>query len=1272
MAYLYLAKQIGIAVAFAAWAYIVAKGLFAGSSLRLSPVAEVALLVPVGLAVAIGLLFGLGIVGAFTGPWILAGAVLLPAFACWRLRDRFASGLSGLSGTLRAIACRETPARLAMALIAGVVLVPVALDALTPPYMSDEVRYHLPYALHFLEQGRIVPDLYLRYPFHTLNVNLLYGAALGVGDDVTPHYIHLLLGCLTGLALYVLAAPRCGRTLAFCAVLLFFVTPSFRLFAPTAMVDLGLAAFVTATLACLDRARSQPALVVCAGLAFGAALGTKYLALALLPLVVAWAAYRTRDSRQIARFALVAVLAGAPWYIYNLIWTGNPISPFAGEWLGSWPWTADDLAAQTRELNQWAGQRSLSDLLSLPYQLVFEPHRFRVQSVPAPTAFGLMALVLLPWWSPKIRPYGILVLVVVTVWFFTASNFRYLVAILPVWCLISVWSVERALWWAVSVVARRKVIPEAARGHVLPAAAAIVLVFVVYHFLQYSRWLDRDAVTERVVHRDRFLRERVPVYGVAEHLRRSGVRGETIFVFPPGALFSYARANRVVGDYFGPMGYSRKFIFNWVCPERLLERLQDISLMVISQEFLKIRPELKRGLGSRSTTEYADRYAVVFRIESGNEHPYEDPRQDSNTTGSRYDTYAALGHDTGHVVPYFPVASDGFVQGFVRIANHSDKAGTVVIHGIDDAGARYEPIPLALGARETRSFRADHLVACGFAKRVSGSPGEDEDEAGNWRFSLATELDMEALGYIRTQDGFMSSMHETARTTRGPDGRTIHHVPFFNPGRERSPASHLRLVNPGDREVVVTIAGRDDAGEASSEEVRLSLPGGTACRLGASALESGASGGEGSGCGITDGHLGSGQGRWRLSVAVTGGDIRVMSLLTSSRGHLTNLSASAGVRSGAHTLPLFLPAPDSDEEPQGLARIVNHSDAAGTVEIHGIDDTGAWHGPVTLALDGRQAVNLDSGDLEAGNPSKGLHEGLGDGAGYWRLRLATELDIEALAYARTRDGLLTSMHEVARAAPRGERETVHYVPFFNPGRNRRKASRMRLSNSGPRDVEVTIEGRDSAGMEAPGGVVSLTLPAGQACMLSARALESGKPTSEADTCTGEPFAIDGRLGRGAGKWSLLVIAEGGDVQVMSLLKTPSGHLANMSTSHGVPPAGRPIGGAWIDGLPEVAIAQVEQWGPQSGTVGEPFNVQPDGDSALWFRFLKLDRNRDYEIHVGSQPTVTTTNAERNLITAGLTTRQSRRLVSTEDRVPIYLVDPLRGKQLIGHFHIRPP
>lgn len=230
------------------------------------------------------------------------------------------------------------------------------------------------------------------------------------------------------------------------------------------------------------------------------------------------------------------------------------------------------------------------------------------------------------------------------------------------------------------------------------------------------------------------------------------------------------------------------------------------------------------------------------------------------------------------------------------------------------------------------------------------------------------------------------------------------------------------------------------------------------------------------------------------------------------------------------TIPLVTAA--SDRNRHSMVRIVNHSDFAGTVRIHAIDDAGRRHGPVSLSLDARAAVQLGSGDLEEGAPSKGLPEGVGRGSGHWRLELAADVYIEVLAYLRTPDGLLTSMHDVAAATAEGSNR--YYLPLVNPGSNLRQRSLLRLINPGSGPAEVVITGVDNAGQEAPArGVVRLTLEAGEARMLGARELEQGGPE------------LAGQLGDGTGKWRLLISADR-PIQVMSLLQFPTGHLTNVS------------------------------------------------------------------------------------------------------------------------------
>ena len=232
-----------------------------------------------------------------------------------------------------------------------------------------------------------------------------------------------------------------------------------------------------------------------------------------------------------------------------------------------------------------------------------------------------------------------------------------------------------------------------------------------------------------------------------------------------------------------------------------------------------------------------------------------------------------------------------------------------------------------------------------------------------------------------------------------------------------------------------------------------------------------------------------------------------------------------------HAIPFFTPAGDVQ---QGFTRIINHSNRAGTVRITGADDEGTSHGPITLSLNARQTRHFNSEDLERGNPSKGLSGGLGDGQGYWRLRLESDLELEVGAYIRTADGFLSSVHDVVPAVEVAG-ETVHRVSIFNPGSNRNQVSWLRLANLTRGRVDVRIRGRDDAGRAAPGGEVALTLPAGGARQMSAQALEEGS------------VDFSGRLGDGRGKWQLFVRADG-NIEVGSGVQTPSGHLTNLSVS----------------------------------------------------------------------------------------------------------------------------
>ena len=465
----------------------------------------------------------------------------------------------------------------------------------------------------------------------------------------------------------------------------------------------------------------------------------------------------------------------------------------------------------------------------------------------------------------------------------------------------------------------------------------------------------------------------------------------------------------------------------------------------------------------------------------------------------------------GRHVYLFPSASEPLREGFVRVINHSAEAGEVTIDPVDDSGREFDTITLSIDANETVHFNSGDLETGNEGKGLSGSTGSGQ---GDWRLAFSSDLDIEVLSYIRTEDGFLTAMHDVA-----PVDGNVHRVAIFNPASNKNQVSRLRLINPTDGTADITIRGMDDKGMPGSGEVSLSLDAGTAREISAEQLEEGGTG--------LEGMLGDGSGKWRLEVDSEFA-IVAMSLLESPTDHLTNLSTVPELaEDGVHGVPLF-PAAGDDSGRQGFVRVINDSDADGEVRIKAYDETEWDYEALTLTMGADEVVHFNSDDLEQGSPQKGLSGGVGAGEGDWRLELTSDLDIEVLSYIRTEDGFLTAMHDVV---PQSAKR--HRIAVFNPGNNLNQQSLLRLVNAGDESAELTVVGFDDRGA-SPGSDVVVSIPLGTSRTLTAQELEEGGD-------------FEGALGDGSGKWRLTVNANR-PLSAMSLLSSPTGHLTNLSTA----------------------------------------------------------------------------------------------------------------------------
>ena len=229
-----------------------------------------------------------------------------------------------------------------------------------------------------------------------------------------------------------------------------------------------------------------------------------------------------------------------------------------------------------------------------------------------------------------------------------------------------------------------------------------------------------------------------------------------------------------------------------------------------------------------------------------------------------------------------------------------------------------------------------------------------------------------------------------------------------------------------------------------------------------------------------------------------------------------------------YEIPFFLAAGEESGR-QSFARISAGSEGS-DVTLWAIDDGGVTFGPVAFRVASGQAVHFNSEHLERGGGP--LPTGVGDGGGHWRLALDSTGLMGVASFARTRDGLLAHMDDVAEQLVLDDGRYGYWLPVFNPGRNQRSASWVRLSNPSESDgADVEIYGWDDAGSSR--GPAQYRIPPGASRILTASQLEAAD------------------FGEGAGKWRLLAVSPV-PLKVISLMDAAASerrHLTNLTRSY---------------------------------------------------------------------------------------------------------------------------
>jgi hypothetical protein len=381
-----------------------------------------------GIAVVCKILFVLGVAKALN-PWMIAFslslAFLMAATVLWRSGARFKINKAPgalIQGSLTFVSF----------LLVGLTLTWLCIK---PPGMWDDTSYHLPYARHYLEEGQLSINPWLRFPLFPHNGNLLFTLMLAWGSEVRAQVMATAIPLtLTAIGLYGACQEFLKSRLAgwLSVGLLFSLSPVQETLG-YAYIDNLLMMFCWAAMLAMAMAFQQQKfqlnawLIIC-GLIAGTAAGTKLFGAVITILIgacflLSWG-WR---NKAVWVYAATAAVFGLEWYVRSFLISGDPVHPLGGKIFGHYLWNAADLASQHQEQATHGTSKNpmliMASLQKAGIWLIFP---------------SLLALLQPRLWSAPTRALALIVFFFIAAWQTSSQVARYTTPILPAAAFLSI------------------------------------------------------------------------------------------------------------------------------------------------------------------------------------------------------------------------------------------------------------------------------------------------------------------------------------------------------------------------------------------------------------------------------------------------------------------------------------------------------------------------------------------------------------------------------------------------------------------------------------------------------------------------------------------------------------------------------------------------------------------------------------------------------------------------------------------------------------------
>jgi len=468
------------------------------------------------------------------------------------------------------------------------------LSVLTPAIGNDALIYHLAVPKLFLKHHGfyfIPGNIFAHYP---LSSEMLFLIGLALRGDILAKGIHFVMALAVLVSMCQFSRHYISKTsFVPLALLVFYTIPSVFVNSHMAYNDLTITLYTFLALYAFVNwfsLRQIGWLILC-GVLSGLAIATKYTAL-LVPFLgclgILWASrHHQTSNRHVLRFLLVyvtcTVVVGSPFYIKNLIMTGNPFYPFLYRVFDGRGWDPEqarlyDLFVQSLGMGQ-----GILDYLLLPWNLSFHA---KMHSPQFDGVLGPVFILTLPF-AIGMRRIAIGAKIVMAYCLFTfmfwassAQQIRYLIPIFPFLAIMT--------GYVLSYYRRRK------------AVFALLVIFIAaglgfngYHIGKDFLKIKPVSVITGHEDRDAFLNRLVPSYGIFQYINTYLPEDSKIF-------FIYMRNL----GYLCDRPYYSDSMFESYTIEKILGRCTgpgEVYVALREMDFTHILYDIKYILGESST-----------------------------------------------------------------------------------------------------------------------------------------------------------------------------------------------------------------------------------------------------------------------------------------------------------------------------------------------------------------------------------------------------------------------------------------------------------------------------------------------------------------------------------------------------------------------------------------------------------------------------------------------------------------------------------------------